>query len=387
MLQSLPFPRILVIALTLALSAPLQAADLRLPRIFTDNMVLQQELPVAVWGWAEAGEDIAVTFNGKTVTTATGANGRWMVRLPAMKADGKKHPLTVKGTNSQLELANVVLGEVWLCSGQSNMNRRQEIKESHPDIRLFWIAGSTTPLADDLGEEVAGWSESTPEGLASAKQELVREKRVPRKNFTEVGYVFGRRIHEERKVPVGLIMSAFGGSQVHAWTPKPGLEEEYPFGKQVDEKDTGWPIAGGSNPHPPNKKLVANRLADIALAKTYGQATEHEIFGPVYDSQRIEGTKILVDFLHVGKGLKSTDAKPLNWFEISDGTDENRKLKYVKATARIIDADTVEVSSPEITEPKFVRFGWHSLARYNLVNSDQLPAISFKTDPQDHHRR
>ena len=144
------------------------------------------------------------------------------------------------------------------------------------------------------------------------------------------------------------------------------------------DKLTGWPIAGGSNPHPPNKQLVANRLADIALVKTYGQG-DRVVFGPVFESMKITGSKIVVKLKHAGSGLKTTGGE-LNWFEISDGVQERRKIKYVKAQAKIIAPDTIEVHSPEVKSPKHVRFAWYALARHNLVNSAGLPATSFRTD-------
>jgi len=364
-------------------------ADVTLPKIFSDNMVLQQELPIAVWGKAAPGEAVVVTLAGRSVSTEADADGRWRVDLPPMKADGKTQTLTVKGNNT-IALENVLLGEVWLCSGQSNMARSTEIREDDPNIRLFWIDGSVVPLEEELGP-TAGWVESTAEGLASAAPiHGGRFEGKPRKSFAEVGYVFGRRIHKELGVPVGLIKSAFGGSNVKAWTPRADIADEYPFGQaatggylghrsgllyqsmihgmvpmtirgvvwyqgendgrstvyaqqkkewieswrelwnrpdmpfyfvqigptsyaggrmqyiweaqtwvmenvphtglavsndiypadsvRVDEK-IGLPVSGNSNPHPPNKHIVGERAAQIALVKTYGKA-ERTIFGP-----------------------------------------------------------------------------------------------------------
>jgi len=130
-------------------------------------------------------------------------------------------------------------------------------------------------------------------------------------------------------------------------------------------------------------RLIASwRLADIALVKTYGRA-ERPIFGPMYESHEIKGDKVLVKFKYAYGGLKTVNAGAPNWFEISDGSQENNRLKYVKAQARIAAADVVEVSAPEVKEPKFVRFSWHTLARHNLVNSGGLPAVPFRTDQQD----
>jgi len=125
--------------------------------------------------------------------------------------------------------------------------------------------------------------------------------------------------------------------------------------------------------------LGTGRLTDIALVKTYGQP-ERPLFGPMYDSHEIKGDKVLVKFKYSYGGMKTCDGKDLNWFEVSDGTKGTRRLNHVKAQARTVGPDTVEVWSPGVKEPKFVRFGWHTLARFNLTNKDGLPAVSFRTD-------
>jgi len=478
------------LSVLLIASVAVQArAAVELPKIFTDNMVLQQDLPIAVWGRAAAGEAVTVSLGPNSQETKADAGGKWRVYLPSMKADGKTYALTVKGTDT-VTLKNILLGEVWLCAGQSNMNRSVEVKDSHPGIRLFWSDGSTVPMKDDLAW-TAGWVEATPEGLASAAPvHGGRLEGKPRKDFAEVGYVFGRKIHEELKVPVGLIKAAFGGSNVAAWTPRPDIEKEHPFGQKVErsyvghtpglmyqamvhgmvplairgvlwyqgeddgrnrnyhndmktwieswralwgrpdmpfylvqiaptsyaggqmqylwesqvwvmhnvphtalavsndmlpermvkvDEQTGFPKAGGSNPHPPNKHIVGERLAHIALVKTYGRP-ERVLYGPMVDSHTIDGAKVLVKFKYVGTGLASRDGKPLTWFQVSDGTKEGRNLKFANAAAKIVGKDTIEVSSPDVKQPKFVRFAWHCEARHNLMNTEGLPAVSFRTD-------
>ncbi len=480
-------------------------ADVRLPKLFTSNMVLQQEMPIRLWGWAEPGEKITVTLSDrKPVATTANKQGQWKVELPAMKADGKTHRLVVKGKNT-LQLENILIGEVWLCAGQSNMNRSTQVKADDPNIRLFWIAGSRTPMKEDLSDQVLGWTPATTKTVSKLAE--VGKKRLHarwRPGFTEVGYVFGRQIHAELKVPVGLIMCAYGGSQVQSWTPHEGIEKKYPFGVEANERwlahrpgflyrtmvhgmvpfsirgvvwyqgendgrarafayaqdmekwiaswrklwkqekmpfyftqiaqtsyasgmlrvwesqawvaqnipytglassndlqdknlrvdkgnpkakpptpGTGFPLAGGSNPHPPNKHIVAKRLADMALAKTYGKI-KREVFPPIYDSHKIDGDRIIVKFKNTGGGLKTDDGKPVNWFELSDGVKRGQgraaKYQYIPAEAKIVDKNTVEVSSTKIKNPKFVRFAWHQFARHNLYNKEGLPAISFRTD-------
>jgi len=484
------------LVLAVLASCPSAFGGVRLPKIFTDHMVLQQEMAIAVWGWADKGEKISVTLAGKSVETRACDSGKWRVDLPAMKADGKPQTLIVKGSET-IELKDVLLGEVWLCAGQSNMNRSTEVKESDPQIRLFWIDGSVIPTKEDLGDNAAGWVRSTPKDVATAAPpKKGRRAGKPRKSFAEVGYVFGRKIHSELKVPVGLIKSAFGGSQVQSWTPVEDIEKTYPFGKPAEggylghrpgllyqtmvngivplsmrgviwyqgendgrskiyhkdltrwiaswrklwgrddmpfymvqiapttyaggrmqyiweaqswamhniphvalavtndmaptedsrgagkmkvDKTTGFPLLGGSNPHPSNKQLAGVRLANIALVKTYKRA-DRVLFGPMYDSHKIHGAGVTVKFKYVGSGLASRDGKPLNWFQLSDGAKEKRKLVFVKADAKITGKDTIEVTAAGVKTPKFVRFAWNCEARHNLMNKETLPAVSFKTD-------
>jgi sialate O-acetylesterase len=110
-----------------------------LPKIFTDNMVLQQELPIAVWGWAAGNEKVTVTLADKSAAAEADDAGSWRVDLPAMSADGKTHELRVQGESGDTRtLRNVVLGEVWLCAGQSNMNRGTDVlEENRPNIRFL----------------------------------------------------------------------------------------------------------------------------------------------------------------------------------------------------------------------------------------------------------
>jgi len=464
--------------------------DVRLPKIFTDHLVIQQGLPAAVWGFADKGEKVSVTLAGKTAETKADQNGKWRVDLPTMKADGKTYTLKVKGSNT-LELKDIVVGEVWLASGQSNMNRpvgRDAIKKAkYPDLRLFTTNGKI-PRRQALNDTV-GWVRCTPETLAVCGDIIGANNR--RRPFSEVAYHFAREVHEALKTPVGIIHTSMGGSTARNWTPNPNLAEKYPFDKdpgdarhkwgivysarlhamipfavrgavwyqgeddgrnrkyrddlkaliaswrtgwgrrdlpfymaqiaqttyaggmlrvweaeswiannipntglapsndlsdrvRIDKGDrrrtgTGWPIVGGGNPHPPNRHVMGKRLARIALAKTYGRK-EIVAFGPMYASHEIGNVKVLVKFKHVGGGLKTDDDKEPNWFELSDGTKAGRSLKYVKAQAKITSKDTITVWSPEVKNPKYVRFAWHALARHNLYNKEGLPAITFRTD-------
>jgi sialate O-acetylesterase len=178
-------------------------------------MVLQRELPVPVWGLADTGEEVTVTFGGQSKTTEAGKDGRWQVKLDALKANAKGQALTISGKN-KVTLKDVLVGEVWICSGQSNMewrlaqtlNGKDEVaKANHPLIRLFNVPGHiTNPLAQDKCP--GSWTACDSKTAGG---------------FSAVGYFFGRRLQQELKVPVGLVGSNWGGTRIEPWTSPAGF--------------------------------------------------------------------------------------------------------------------------------------------------------------------
>lgn len=218
------FPAVaLALALTVGFScAPFARADVRLPNLFSDNMVLQQGMKVTVWGWADDGEEVTVSFRGQTVKTVA-KDGKWMVHLRKLKAGGPD-TLTVSGKNS-ITLNNVLVGEVWVCSGQSNMEfplknsfeSKPDIEASaNPRIRLFHVPKLK---ADEPTNNVnARWQECDPKTVA---------------DFTAVGYYFGRDLQKARSVPVGLIESDWGGSPAEAWTRIEVLESNPRYQREI----------------------------------------------------------------------------------------------------------------------------------------------------------
>ncbi len=196
-------------------------ADIKLPVIFTQNMVLQQGMPVPVWGWADEGESVTVQFQGQRVTT-TAKDGKWMVKLKPLKASADPDSLICDGRN-RVKLDNVLVGEVWICSGQSNMEFHMtsafqgetDIKTSaNPNIRLFTVvkARSEEPY-DDLKQ---AWNVGK-----FAWQECDAQS-TP--DFSAVAYYFGRALQKARNVPVGLIHTSWGGSPAEVWMSQQALE-------------------------------------------------------------------------------------------------------------------------------------------------------------------
>ena len=212
----------------LAAGAPLMAS-VKLASIFSDNMVLQREMPIPVWGWADPGEKVKVTFAGRSQMVAADAHGNWMIKLPAMKADTVGRDLVVRG-NNRIVIHNVLVGEVWLCSGQSNMvypvrgwkrgsTPPKEITSAHyPLIRLL-----------DVGRCIAARPKKTFKG----RWVVCSPRTVP--TFSAVAYYFGRDLFKKLHVPIGLITSAWSGTTIQPWTPDSGFEDSPPLSTELHQ--------------------------------------------------------------------------------------------------------------------------------------------------------
>jgi sialate O-acetylesterase len=200
---------------TLLPFASMAHGDVRLPAIFNDHMVLQQKQPIRIWGWADEGETVTVKIGDASSTATPNESGRWQVELPARPASKQPVAISVQGKN-KLTINDVLIGEVWLCSGQSNMewpvaastNAAAEIAAGKfPAIRHIKVplVPSTVPL-DDFKSE---WQVCSPETVGS---------------FTACGYFMARKLHQELDVPIGLVNASWGGTRVEPWTPPVGFQ-------------------------------------------------------------------------------------------------------------------------------------------------------------------
>ncbi len=202
-------------------SAGVAFADVKLPAVVGDNMVLQQGRKVSIWGWAEPGEEVMVSVSWHSMKWAvtTDKDGKWVFKMDSPKAGGP-YEMTVAGQNT-ITIKNIMVGEVWVCSGQSNMqwgvkqsaNAEQEIAEAnYPDIRLFTVERKVAeqPQADCVGS----WTLCSPET-------------VP--DFSAVAYFFGRQLHKELDVPIGLVHTSWGGTPAESWTRREALEADEDF--------------------------------------------------------------------------------------------------------------------------------------------------------------
>jgi sialate O-acetylesterase len=203
-------------------------AEVRLPKVFSSHMVLQQEKPVVVWGWAQPGEKVTVELGTANQEVQANERGEWKAVLPATKAGGP-YTLTVSGSN-KVQFEDVMVGEVWLCSGQSNMemgigaarDAKEEIAAAdYPGIRLLLVTKSWKP---EPQSDIEGtWKVCTPKTVAEGGWS----------GFSACAYYFGRELHKKLGVPVGLIDSSWGGTRIEPWTPPegfamvPALKREY----------------------------------------------------------------------------------------------------------------------------------------------------------------
>ena len=210
----------ILLFLTALLSVSLMEAKVSLPQLFQSGMVLQRGKPIPVWGTADAGETVTVSFNKKQYTVVADEQGRWRVDLPRMKAGGP-YELTV----DNLQFTDVLIGDVWLLSGQSNIDVHiervypQYVKEvdsyENPNIKLFRVQNDTDTHGpkDDIRPTSINW------------KPLNKQNAWP---FSAVGYFLGKRMYEKNKVPQGIIVNSWGGTPIEAWISADSLKRDYP---------------------------------------------------------------------------------------------------------------------------------------------------------------
>ncbi len=503
---------------TLTVAAPSAPEVIRLPRIFADGSVLQRDTPLPIWGRASPGETVTVSFRGQSKSGVADASGRFEIVLDPQTAGGP-FTLTVSGTASaSFSVANVYVGDVWLCSGQSNMWYRLV---DHTGPTQYPTAYGTVPNATDHFDNLRLAMVSTETAAAPLDEHALYIPWSAWKNtplpagaalnwMAATPYFFGRALrsaldaHGHDSVPIGVLVVAFGGTSIEQWIPAAALNaagpwpsgsvsphlvgncynamlapiERFPvkgvlwyqgennsgnhvrvgsYRKLQETLVASWRAARGhdfpfyfvqlagymnhspipkdndasvsgyninwawireaqasslatipnsamvvaidtgdqANIHPSGKDLVAQRLADIALARDYGIPTVHR--GPVLVSQEIVGGDVILTFDHVGGGLQSrlVDAQP-DADELAKGrlavrapADTLRgfalaganKVFYHATRAEILSPTQVRVSNvADVPAPVAVRYAWQSFPNANLSGGTGLPAEPFRTD-------
>ena len=229
------------------------AAQIKLPRLVRDSMILQRDANIRLWGWASKDEKISIKFNNKTYKTKADANGNWSVMLAPMKAGGP-YTMDISGKD-KVSLKEILIGDVWFCSGQSNMVHQMGIHDvtyakdiaeaNYPQIRQFWIPTLTSLTGPKDDFPTGYWKWANPEDV---------------RPFSAVAYFFARRLYEKYQIPIGIINSSVGGTPIEAWTSEEGFKD-FPAILQTIEKnkDTAYVngvarnfAAAGGNRQPPS---------------------------------------------------------------------------------------------------------------------------------------
>ncbi|MCK9412523.1 MAG: sialate O-acetylesterase [Prolixibacteraceae bacterium] len=477
------FNSVLAVLVVLAFSAIQVFAEVKLPAIFGDNMVLQQKTEAAIWGIASKNATVRVStsWNNKSYSTRTNSEGKWKLKVATPSAGGPFEVSISDGTT--VKLKNVMIGEVWVCSGQSNMEMPMKgfgfysqpvaganaaiATSSNPAIRLFTVKKvANLELQDDV---IGSWKSCEPENVS---------------NFSAAAYYYGLMLYNTLKVPIGLINTSWGGSRIEPWmseewikkfdfvklpdknqqsnpeskvptivptvTPTvlynaminpivgygmrgaiwyqgesnrnetaqyarlfPGMIEnwrsvwgigDFPFYfVQIAPFDYG-PVglnsafirevqlkASLSIPnvgmacimdigekeciHPANKKVGSDRLALLALAKTYGKSG-FVSSGPVFKEMVVEGStvkSVKLSFSNAENGLTSY-GKELSCFEVAGANK-----RFFPAKAFIVRGEII-LLSPSVKDPVAVRYAFKDFVIGDLFNNDGLPASSFRTD-------
>ena len=303
--------------------------QVRLPRLVSDNMVLQRDQPITIWGWAAPKEKVTVTLKNKSRSVVTGADGKWTIQLPAQPA-GTGLEMLIKGKN-QIRIRNIAFGDVWLCNGQSNMVINMErVKErfpddiasaSYPDIRNFFIQTITDLNAPQVDFPNGEWK------MANSKDVL---------SFGAVAYFFARDLHDQYKVPIGIINSSVGGTPIEAWISEEGYKDFADIQKVISKnKDTAYVQA--------RKQSTLNNAPKQPKSTDLGQSEhwESEAYQPKgWRNFNIPG-------YWEDQGLK--DLNGVVWFRREFEVPESWIGKPVKLfMGRIVDADQMFVNGKSI---------------------------------------
>jgi sialate O-acetylesterase len=457
-------------------------AEIKLPALFTDHMILQQESNTPIWGWANKKEKITVqtSWDAKIYETKTDRDGKWKLNVNTPKGSYTTYTITVsQGAESEV-IKNVIIGEVWLCSGQSNMEMPLKgfpgqpviggndaiVRSTNNNIRLITVPRATVlePKEDFEGH----WKIASPKTTG---------------NFSATAWYFGSLLQEVLQVPVGLIHVSYGGSNVEAWMNEKMLEDfentlplpktendlkkspnreptslfngmlspvigygikgaiwyqgesnyerpfeykdlfgkmvkswrylwkqgEFPFyfaqiapfnyaqfhqmADQKEEYNSAYlreaqlkaskeipnsgmavlmDIGQENNIHPNNKKVGGDRLAYIALAKTYG-LVGFEYASPEFNAMEIKGSNVTISFNNVPNGITSYD-KEVVGFEIAG---ENKVFYPANTYMR---RKSVILSSPNVEKPVAVRYLFKDFTKAEIFSTGGLPMSSFRTD-------
>ncbi|MEZ2334306.1 sialate O-acetylesterase [Mucilaginibacter sp. RCC_168] len=303
-------------------------SEVRLPKLISNGMVLQRDTKIKIWGWASPGERLTVKFNNKTFKTITASDGKWTVTLPAMKAGG---PFTMKidGTN-QILLSDILIGDVWICSGQSNMVHQMELhsvryakeiaSSNNPAIRHFWVTNTTNMLAPQQDVPGGLWKKAEPANI---------------REFSAVAYFFADALYQKYHVPIGLINSSWGGTPIEAWMSDESLKT-FPDLENIvmRNRDTAFlnqikkTPANTTGSHPPQ---------DQGLSEKW--------FDPAYTPK--EWRRIAVPGYWEDQGIHNLDG--VVWYRREINIPQSMLTAQAKVfMGRIVDADVMYINGKQV---------------------------------------
>ena len=337
-------------------------ADLELGSPFGDHMVLQHDQPVKIWGWAEPGESVTVTLK-KSLSATAGNDGKWNLQFPAPGL-GEPFSIEVFGKSEAIMLKDVVGGEVWICGGQSNMEwqvRRSNDADAeialanYPMIRHLDIVHDTSLVPNDKTKS-SDWSVCSPETVG---------------DFTAVGYFFARRLHQDLKVPIGLVNSNWGGTIIEAWISGDSLKTHPDFKAAVEKMEA-------SAKDPDKIRAIAKQNEAWAEAYRQMQNTPAEIWQDVAIDDSGWGTQKLPGYWEE-QGFKNIDG--VAWYRRKVSIADDWKGKALKLSLGVIDdADVTWVNGTKVGE----NLRWDAKRRYEipagLADSNEISIAVKVTD-------
>ncbi len=322
------------------------AAQVRLPALVRDSMVLQRDTKIKIWGWASKGEKISIRFNGKNYRTTTGADGKWMLQLPPMKAGGP-YTMDISGS-SKISLKDILIGDVWVCSGQSNMVHQIKLhsvryadeidKANYPEIRHFWIPTLTDLQGphDDL--PACYWKSANPQDVLE---------------FSAVAYFFAKKIYDKYHVPIGLINASVGGTPIEAWTSEEGLKEFPDIIKTIQRnKDTAY-INGIT------RRVMANAGNNRVRQEDKGLTGPQTWYDPTYIPKGWQ--RINVPGYWEDQGIKDLDG--VVWYRKEIDVPALMTGKPGRVfLGRIVDADVLYINGKQVGTTTYM----YPQRRYNV---------------------
>lgn len=294
-------------------------ADVELASPFASNMVLQRDVENPVWGWSDAGDEVTVYARDQKLSAAADENGKWKVVLQPMGI-GKPFSIRIKGSHNEIELKNVVVGEVWICSGQSNMewtvnaSGNPEVERNNADYPMIRHLNVQRAVSMSPQEkcETTGWKICSPETAGE---------------FTAVGYYFGRKLHQELKVPIGLINTTWGGTIVEAWTSADSLKSHPDFSKRIER------IAANEKNSAAATKDFSKQIA--TWTKEYETAVSLSDKQSVGDVDDTNWKKIQAPGYWEGQGFRNYDG--IAWYRKSVELPDNLVGERLQLSLGMID--------------------------------------------------